>query len=184
MGFLYPGLGVELRYRIDSFDRKVVYLNQDKFDPLAWKFYPIGASPELSHSTSRILQMREVAMMIFMEKITDKERWYEKVYDQDIVAKWKQETMEMSERGLYERIMWEKNTDKIPFPEQGRIMSQAAVDFVSKRKRGPRNLAKMTVHCRAARQGRILPKDEPHSCARQFRKRRHQIRHLDFKDST
>lgn len=69
-------------------------------------------------------------MMMFMETITDKERWNEKVFDDDIVAKWKQEAMEMSEKGLFGRIMWEKKTDKIPFPEQGRIMSQAAFEFV------------------------------------------------------
>lgn len=152
MGFLYPGLNVELRYFLEDPYRKDVYLNQNKRDESAWKFYPIDPSKGRYSSTSPILQMREVAMMMFMEKITDKERWNEKVLDQDIVAKWKQEAMEMPERGLYDRIMWEKHTHKIPFHEDARFMSEAAFDFVSSLQSRLRSLAEQkTVYCRTPR---------------------------------
>ena len=129
MGFLYPGLNIELRHRIDGWDR--IYSKPEKgHDKPPPCFYPIGASSELRNSGSRILQMREVAMMMLMDKITDKERWHEKVFDDDIVAKWKQEALESEEHALYDRIMWEKHTEKIPFPEHGRIMSEACFEYV------------------------------------------------------
>ena len=129
MGFLYPGLNMELRHRIDDWDRIYSKSEKDNDKPTPC-FYPIAASSELRNSGSRILQMREVAMMMLMDKITDKERWHEKVLDDDIVAKWKQEALESDEHALYNRIMWEKRTEKIPFPEHGRIMSEACFEYV------------------------------------------------------
>ncbi|KAI1322089.1 hypothetical protein F5Y16DRAFT_387533 [Xylariaceae sp. FL0255] len=39
------------------------------------------------------LKLREVRMMAFMNQITDKPRWEEKVFDETIVARWREEAM-------------------------------------------------------------------------------------------
>lgn len=50
---------------------------------------------ELDHEsfTSSLLPLREVAMMDIIEKITDKPDWHQKVFDEEIVGKWKEEAM-------------------------------------------------------------------------------------------
>ena len=40
-----------------------------------------------------MLPVREYTMMEFMDQVTDKERWEEKVWDEEIVGKWKGETV-------------------------------------------------------------------------------------------
>lgn len=55
--------------------------------------YEIGAHPECPGSAADLLQVREVAMMTLMDRLTDKPDWTEKIKDGQIVAKWREEAM-------------------------------------------------------------------------------------------
>lgn len=80
----YPGLGQPLR----SYHRP----NQ--------KHYSIGAHASCWGAQSDILPVRELAMMSIMDRLTDKEDWHEKVFDEDIVCEWEKETRAISDEEL------------------------------------------------------------------------------------
>jgi hypothetical protein len=44
-----------------------------------------------------MLPIREIAMMSIMDKLTDKEKWHEKVFDDTIVSKWREEALAISD---------------------------------------------------------------------------------------
>lgn len=73
----YPGLGLPLRHN-----------PQDEFG-----FYPIGAHGSCYGADSDLLPVRELAMMSVMDKLTDKPDWEKKVFDEDIVSKWRKEAL-------------------------------------------------------------------------------------------
>ncbi|KAM0261009.1 hypothetical protein ACHAQJ_002444 [Trichoderma viride] len=115
-GFQYPG--VNLPPKTDEYI---------KFDSLP-HVYPIGM-PQARGSSSAILPIREVAMMLLMDNLTDKPNWHEKVFDEAIVEKWRQEAMNQSENSLFSRIMEGKwYAENIPKPEC-RIISETAFEF-------------------------------------------------------
>ena len=65
--------------------------------------------PLLSHlGVGPILPVREYAMMEFIDRVTDKEKWEEKVWDEEIVGKWKGETVGKEEldfsEGMFEWV--------------------------------------------------------------------------------
>src|SRR5437773_1016839 len=82
----YPGLGLPLRYN---------------GSPVT-DFYPIGAHRDCEGATSDLLPVREVAMMNIMEKLTDKHSWHEKVFDDLIVSKWREEALEIPDGDLWD----------------------------------------------------------------------------------
>jgi len=63
--------------------------------------YSIGSHPNSGSETSPMLQVREVAMMGLMDRLTDKPNWHEKIFNDEIVSKWRQEAMSQPEDGLY-----------------------------------------------------------------------------------
>lgn len=71
-----PGFGYDYRFELDSMFPK----NQDRFRHGANDF---KQWPRLT--------AREVAMMGVMNALTDKKDWHEKVFDDEIVARWKEE---------------------------------------------------------------------------------------------
>jgi hypothetical protein len=73
----YPGLGLPLR----------------SSDWTKHNYYPIGAHGNIWGSDSDMVSVRELAMMDVMEKLTDKENWHKKVFDEYIVAKWRKEAL-------------------------------------------------------------------------------------------
>ncbi|KAH7128294.1 hypothetical protein B0J11DRAFT_266921 [Dendryphion nanum] len=77
----YPGLGYPLRYNYKS----ETGLRQESCE------YPIGAHPNCPGARTKLLFVRELAMMDIMEKLTDKEDWYKKVFNDEIVTKWREE---------------------------------------------------------------------------------------------
>jgi hypothetical protein len=77
----YPGLGLDLRHS-----------PPDDFTNNA-RFHPIGAHGSCSQAQSDLLPIRELAMMNIMDRLTDKEGWHTKVFDDGIVSKWRQEAM-------------------------------------------------------------------------------------------
>ncbi|ESZ91703.1 hypothetical protein SBOR_7922 [Sclerotinia borealis F-4128] len=71
----YPGLGLPIRHE-----------SQDRYG-----HYPIGAHGGCSGANSDMLPIRELAMMSIMDRLTDKEEWHLKVFDEKIVSKWREE---------------------------------------------------------------------------------------------
>lgn len=71
----YPGLGLPLRIELDS----------------QQYCYPIGAHGSCRGATTPLLPVRELAMMHIMDRLSDKPEWHKKVWDEDIVAKWRAE---------------------------------------------------------------------------------------------
>ncbi|UKZ52594.1 hypothetical protein TrVGV298_006375 [Trichoderma virens] len=115
-GFQYPGINLP----VDTSQR----YDLDNLPPV----YGIGM-PQARGATSEILPVREVAMMLIMEQLTDKLNWHEKVFDEAIVQKWRQEAKTQSENGLYSRVMEEKmHWNRIPMP-QTRLISDEAFEF-------------------------------------------------------
>ncbi|KAH9896247.1 hypothetical protein F4778DRAFT_783527 [Xylariomycetidae sp. FL2044] len=108
----YPGVTLDLEH----------YPQHDQ--PL----FPMGAHTNCYGAESELLQIREVAMMILMDKLTDKPNWHEKVHQEDIVAKWRKEALEQPEHDLYRQIIDGKNQDKLPQP-RAHLISEKAFDY-------------------------------------------------------
>lgn len=72
---IYPGLGLPLRHFEDDGS------------------YPSGAHTSINGSTTELLYIRELAMLDVMEKLTDKPDWHKKVFDEEIVSKWREEAL-------------------------------------------------------------------------------------------
>lgn len=135
MSFQYPGVDYDLRYRVDALDIGRKKMHWKNIGRESDRFHAIGVNADLAGCKSPILQVREVAMMIFMDKITDKEGWEEKVFDDDIVAKWRQEAMTQSEEGLWKMIcpgprFEARHADKIHMPRKARIVSEETFNYV------------------------------------------------------
>lgn len=69
-------------------------------------------------------------MMALMDRLSDKVDWHKKVFDEEIVAKWRKEALEQSERKLYWQVVEGDAGAKVPMPPRTRIMSEAAFEFV------------------------------------------------------
>ncbi|KAK3901763.1 hypothetical protein C8A05DRAFT_16086 [Staphylotrichum tortipilum] len=109
----YPGVDLPLRY-----------LKQDGWP--GTDFFRLGSFEGATDSTSDLLPIREVAMMILMDRLTDKPNWHEKVFDDVIVAKWRDEALTQDETDVYDDIVQGKN---IPMPDRSRIITPAAFDY-------------------------------------------------------
>lgn len=114
MAGLYPGVKIDLRHYPQERDKPI---------------YPIGAHPDCRGTTSEMLPVREVAMMILMDRLTDKPNWQEKVFDEEVVSKWRSEAMEQPEDDLYAQITEGKTMRKIPMPRRVRIVEEDVFDF-------------------------------------------------------
>lgn len=73
----YPGLGFPLRHNPQENNGH----------------YPIGAHGSCYGSHSDMLPIRELAMMAIMDRLTDKEDWHKKVFNDGIVSKWREEAL-------------------------------------------------------------------------------------------
>jgi len=80
----YPGLGHSLR-----------------FCPARYSSFPIGVHENVANSASDILQVREVAMMSVMDRLTDKVDWHKKIFDDQIVSKWRSEALEIPDEEFW-----------------------------------------------------------------------------------
>ncbi|KUJ09394.1 uncharacterized protein LY89DRAFT_628514 [Mollisia scopiformis] len=83
----YPGLGLPLRH-----------FHQDDNDS-----YPLGIHGNCWGSDSDLLPVREVAMMIIMDRLMDKPDWEKKVFDDEIIAKWRKEALEYPDDSLWKQ---------------------------------------------------------------------------------
>ncbi|KAJ5889001.1 hypothetical protein N7495_009042 [Penicillium taxi] len=73
----YPGLGLPLRH--DTHNKE--------------GHYPIGAHGSCWGAKSDLISIRELAAMSIMDRLTDKENWHTKVFDDLIVSKWRDEAL-------------------------------------------------------------------------------------------
>ncbi|KAF2811084.1 uncharacterized protein BDZ99DRAFT_462360 [Mytilinidion resinicola] len=89
----YPGLGLPLRHNEQ----------QD------YGFYPIGAHGSCYGSDSDILPVRELAMMSIMERLTDKEDWHKKVFDEEIVSKYREVALSIPDEAFWKLAFQEKS---------------------------------------------------------------------------
>ncbi|KAG0650489.1 hypothetical protein D0Z07_3367, partial [Hyphodiscus hymeniophilus] len=108
----YPGLGIPLRH----------------FPQGDYGTYPMGIHGNFYGADSDILPVREIAMMLIMDKLTDKPDWHKKVFDDEIIAKWRKEALECPDE-----LLWKQATG-------GKVLSRWAgqnmdgdVDWASRR---------------------------------------------------
>ncbi|KAK3906166.1 hypothetical protein C8A05DRAFT_12054 [Staphylotrichum tortipilum] len=87
----YPGWGLELRW-------PEWYNDDQQF------IYPIGVSNESEESVVKKISVREAAMMMAMEELTDKPDWHIKVFDDEIASRWHREFTTSDDRVLWERL--------------------------------------------------------------------------------
>lgn len=111
----YPGVDLPLRH-----------ISQDGKPGV--DFYRLGSFPGLDGTESPLLFVREVAMLLLMERLTDKPRWHEKVFDDAIVAKWRREALTQDETDLYNRIV--EHPGEFPMPKRTRIINERTFDYV------------------------------------------------------
>ncbi|KAJ4298808.1 hypothetical protein N0V88_003846 [Collariella sp. IMI 366227] len=92
----------------------------------------MGIHPECAGSDSALLLVREVAMMLVMDRLTDKPDWHVKIYDETIVDKWRQEALAWPEEDLWDRIAnvdeyWHESEGDPKMP--GNILNKDAVNY-------------------------------------------------------
>ncbi|KAI0858284.1 hypothetical protein F4860DRAFT_517014 [Xylaria cubensis] len=104
----YPGFGLPLR----------------DYPQHHMEFYPLGNHPQCIGSHSDLLLVREVAMMHIMDRLTDKLNWHEKVFDDNMVAKWREEALAYPDEDLWTIAANNKNL----LPVTG-IMTDKAFDY-------------------------------------------------------
>ncbi|KAK3311855.1 hypothetical protein B0H66DRAFT_584262 [Apodospora peruviana] len=116
--YKYPGIDLPLRY----FPQKYEYPD----DPdQSMKFY-IGGHPDFDESWSNLLPVREVAMMILVDRLTDKPNWHDKVFNDEIVAKWRNEALNLPEDAVYSIIVQDKQN--LMIPQRTRLITEKAFD--------------------------------------------------------
>lgn len=115
----YPGLGLPLR--------------EGMLRERGALFYPIGAHHDCPYSTSDPLPVRELAMMSIMDKLTDKEDWHRKVFDENIVAKWREEARNIPDEHFWDLAEAESDLRKHAHPSENpaRILNDESFEYVS-----------------------------------------------------
>src|SRR5689334_13429476 len=115
----YPGVDLPLRH-FPGFDED--------------ECYPMGAHENCRNEPSELLLIREVAMLILMDRLSDKAHWHEKVFNEEIVAKWRQEARTQDERPFLDAVIEGKEiqdwSDRLHMPREQRIISESAFDYV------------------------------------------------------
>ncbi|KAK0647061.1 hypothetical protein B0T16DRAFT_330051 [Cercophora newfieldiana] len=116
---MYPGLELPLRH----FPQKPRENGQE--------FYRIAAHPECAGASTPILMVREIGMLIFMDRLTDKPNWDHDVFDETVVAQWRHEAFTQSEDYLRDAILADKKLYPagMPVPNRQRIISKKAFDY-------------------------------------------------------
>lgn len=122
----YPGLGLPLK------------LNYE--DVLG--HYPIGIHSTCDDSLSGLITVREVAMMNVMDRLMDKPDWHKKVFNDEIISKWRREALEIPDDYFWTEATWGKEESwlETPIHELSNfsekkplegILSPEAFDYVS-----------------------------------------------------
>ncbi|VUC30769.1 unnamed protein product [Clonostachys rosea] len=111
----YPGLGKDLRYFAQTYDEK--------------EFYPMGIHPNCFGSNSEMLYVREVAMMIVMDRLSDKPDFHRKVFDDTIVAKWIDEALAIPDKTFWDEIVLGNGPDRYSPKRLKNILDKECLDY-------------------------------------------------------
>ncbi|TLD17305.1 uncharacterized protein PgNI_01207 [Pyricularia grisea] len=95
--YKYPGLNLPLRYLPPGQTGYAICFPAGD--------YGGGINPYL---------VREVAMMQIMEQLTDKQGWERKVFDQEIVDKWRKEALEIPDQHWWMQIAQDPEDREVP----------------------------------------------------------------------
>jgi len=114
--FEYPGVTLPLRYWGKGHSGQKPY-------------FRTGAHDECYEAMTAPLQMREVAMMLLMDRLTDKPDWHKKIEDPVIVDKWRQEALTQPEDELHDIIILDKHSDAIPRLNHTRLIDEDCFDY-------------------------------------------------------
>ncbi|KAI1423131.1 hypothetical protein F5Y12DRAFT_716640 [Xylaria sp. FL1777] len=112
----YPGLGLSLWYLPQEFG----------------DIYPTGHNESCLASLPPPLQVREVAMMHIMDRLTDKPDWHKKVFDENIVTQWRAEALAYPDEVLWTLAAIE---DEMRHTTKG-IMTEKMFDYCIQELRG------------------------------------------------
>lgn len=96
--------------------------------------YPVGIHANCYGADSEMLSVREVAMMLVMECLSDKLDWHVKVFDDEIADKWRQEAMAWPDDDLWDRIAnlpeYVANRPDAEPQRPRNILNRESVDYV------------------------------------------------------
>ena len=67
--------------------------------------------------------------MILMDRLTDKSQWHKKVFNEDIVAKWRAEALAADQVSIYRQIVEGKWQMDI-YPLQTKLIDEREFDYV------------------------------------------------------
>ncbi|TLD32804.1 hypothetical protein PspLS_00257 [Pyricularia sp. CBS 133598] len=114
----YPGFGLPLQYSPD-----------DDWSRRYNGTYPLGIHEGNAGCDSGMIQIREVAMMSVMDRLTDKPDWHRKVWNEEIVTKWRREALEIPDeelwdlatrnKSLQQRMTLDRNGNMVPVRSRG-----------------------------------------------------------------
>jgi hypothetical protein len=110
----YPGWNLDLRWT-----------DYQGTDP----HYPMGIHHNYLGADSAMIPVREGAMMLVMDRLTDKLNWHIKVFDDEIVIKWKAEALAWPDEDLWGRLNNCDQDDDVRIPTP--ILDKECVDYVS-----------------------------------------------------
>lgn len=94
---------------------------------------PLRHWPEVTYASdcwtySSLLPLREVVMMDIMSKLTDKPDWHRKVFDEEIISRWKAEAMAVPDKVWLKAAVVTKRWKEL----QGvKFLSEDAWEYVS-----------------------------------------------------
>jgi hypothetical protein len=78
-----------------------------------------------------MLPVREVAMMNIMERLTDKEDWHKKIFNEETVKEWRKEALEYPNVSYWKEATANKNADAVvDVRRPPGIMDAATFDYV------------------------------------------------------
>ncbi|KAK4151114.1 hypothetical protein C8A00DRAFT_36248 [Chaetomidium leptoderma] len=120
----YPGWNLDLRWTDQQRESGLVSRETR---------YPMGIHFNCYGGASEMLLVREVAMMLVMDRLTDKPDWHVKVFDDEIAEKWKLEALAWPDDDLWNRISnfdryWEQEDRWLP-KNAGNILNKECVDY-------------------------------------------------------
>ncbi len=114
----YPGWNLDLRWTDQEDgpkDRKGVY--------------PMGIHHGCYGAKSDMVSVRELAMMMVMDRLTDKPDWHVKVFDEEIAKKWREEALAWPDHDLWYRFANELRGRRQPETPKN-ILDRESVDYV------------------------------------------------------
>ncbi|KAH6628146.1 hypothetical protein F5144DRAFT_654177 [Chaetomium tenue] len=112
----YPGWGLDLRW---------MGTDRDIFHPMPIYHRKIG--------NSSMMPVREVAMLLDMDRLADKPNWHIKVFDDEIATKWKAEALAWPDEDLWECInvrgQVDDDDDEVPVRMPTPILDNECLDY-------------------------------------------------------